>query len=254
MTRKVKQHRQSSRRKQRGPSRLRGATNDWRLDRIHDSTAVAGPDIVSASVDEVLLAMERAPRGDDWEAVRPLVIPMIPRVRPLPPGSVEGLRVLLPPGLHVGFGVDIGPACLSVTPRQLDILGISEAELVTSALGNLMARAAQIEPRSVVRQSVDGMPVVALQTGLHVGSTLVLVPDEIGRVVGREPRLFVAPMRDVLLGFPVAADAEVIGLLYEEIASQDPNCLPPIAFRFDGEQIRTASLAAEVPASRRLLA
>lgn len=125
---------------------------------------------------------------------------------------------------------------------------------MTSALGNLMARAAQIEPRSVVRQSVDGMPVVALQTGRHVGLTLVLVPDEIGRVFGREPRLFVAPMRDVLLGFPVDADPEVIGLLYEEIASQDPNCLPPIAFRFDGEQIRTASLAAEVPASRRLLA
>lgn len=254
MARKSKQQRRSSRLDKRGAGGGRRTTNDWRIGRVQQSTAPLGPDIVTASWDEVLQAIERAPRGDDWASVRDLVIPVVPRVRPHPPGTPPALRVLLPPGIHVGFGVDIGPAFMAVSAKQLKVLGITEAELVTQALGNLGSRAARVQPESVVRQSVDGTPVVALQTGASIGSTLVLVPDEIGRIFGPEPRLFITPMRDVLLGFPADADPWVAALLYEEIANQDPNCLPPIAFRFDGERIATASLAAEPPASRRLLA
>ena len=125
---------------------------------------------------------------------------------------------------------------------------------MSRALVNLERRAVQVEPGAVVRERVDATPVVGLQTGLSIASALVLVPDQIGRIFGHDPRLFVAPMRDVLLGFPVDANPDIAVSLYEEIASQDPNCLGPVAFSYDGERVTTASLSANPPAIRRLLA
>jgi hypothetical protein len=231
-----------------------GAPHDWRFDRISYSTLPAGPDVVTAGLDEVAQAIERAPRGDDWPSVSKLVIPVIPRVRPQPPGAPPAFRVLLPPGVHVGFGIDIGPAFMAISPPQVELLGISGADLVSQAITNLSARAAQVDSRAIVRQAVDGTPVVALQTGLSIASALILIPEQLARIFGPEPRLFVSPMRDVLLGFPVDVDPWLAGSLYEDIASQDPNCLAPIAYRFEGTTITIAMIGAEAPATRRLLA
>jgi hypothetical protein len=92
---------------------------------------------------------------------------------------------------------------------------------------------------------------VGLQTGRSVGSTLVLVPDQLARLFGRTPRLFLAPMRDLLLGLPDDVDPEIGSWLFEDFASQDPNCLAPIGFRFDGERVVTASLGPSLPAVAR---
>jgi hypothetical protein len=229
----------------------------WHIASVHESAMPVGPDIVLPDMADVVRAIERAPRGDDWSSVSKLVIPVFPRVRPLPDGSPESLRVLLPPGVLVGFAVDIGPAFLNVSREQLTILGVAEADLVGQALANLLARAQQVEPASVVHETLQGLPLVGLQTGLSVGSTLVLVPDQLARLFGPTPRLFMAPMRDVLLGLPDDADPELVAWLFDDFASQDPNALPPIGFRFDGARVATASLgplAAAVATARQRLA
>jgi hypothetical protein len=223
---------------------------------LHPSDAPIGPDIVVPDMADVLRAIERAPRGDDWPSVRELVVPVLPRVRPHPEGSPPPLQVLLPPGLLVGFGVDIGPAFLAVSREQLGILGISEAELVGQALANLIARAEQVEPGTVIHESFLGQPIVGLQTGRSIASTLVLVPDQLARLFGPVPRLFIAPMRDVLFGFPDDVDLEIPATLFVDIASQDPNALPSHIFRFDGSTVVTGSPVASPPAAsaRRRLA
>jgi hypothetical protein len=215
----------------------------------------AGPNVSVPAMADVIRAIERAPQVDDWPSVSKLVIPVFPRVRALPDGSPEPLRVLLPPGVVVGFGVDIGPAFMAVSREQLRLLGVSEGDLVGQALANLLARAEQVEPTSVVHESFHGLPLVGLQTGHSIGSTLVLVPDQLARLFGRMPRLFMAPMRDVLLGLPDDVDPEIAAWLFEDFASQDPNGLAPIGYRFDGERVVTASLAAPAaPAARQRLA
>lgn len=234
-----------------GRSRKVGPFDDVR---IHRSSSTLGPDIVTADFEDVMTAIEAAPRGDDWQAVGAAVIPVLPRVRPQPPGFPAPLRTIVPPGIAVGFGVDIGPAFLAVSRDQLASLGITELELVTRGLANLAARAEQVEPAEVIRQNVDGVAVMALQTGRSIGSTLVLVPDQLARIFGPEPRLFIAPMRDVIFGFPPDVDPSIVGELYEMIASQDPNCLPPTGYRFDGRSVSIVAIDAEPPLPQRLLA
>jgi hypothetical protein len=225
-----------------GPRRSPRRYDGWQVARVDVADAPVGPDVATPALTDVLAAFESAPRADDWSAVSKLVIPVIPRVRPHPAGYPTALRTIVPPGVVVGFGVDIGPAFMAVSAEQLALLKITEAELVTQALANLLARAEQIGPSSIVHGAIDGVPVAALQSGLAVGSTLVLVPDQLGRLFGTEPRLFVAPMRDLIIGLPVDVEPDLAAWIFEEFASQDPNCLAPVAYSFDGLAITTGLL------------
>jgi hypothetical protein len=73
-----------------------------------------------------------------------------------------------------------------------------------------------------------------LQTGLGIGSTLVLVPHELARIFGAEPR-------DVLVGIP-PGQLDIAAELYAGLASADPNCLQPRVYRFDGETVQVGTL------------
>jgi hypothetical protein len=223
----------------------------WQVHRIDESEAPIGPDVRTPDFADVLAAIEGAPRGDDWPAIRELVIPIIPRVRALPAGYPDPLRRLVPPGILVGVGIDLGPAIATIAAHQCEVLGIGESELIAQSLVNLVARAEEVPAAAVLRDDVDGVPVAALQTGRSIGSTLVLAPDQLRRLFGPEPALYVAPMRDLLLGLPADVGLELASWLYSEFAGQDPNHLPPTGFRFDGERVTTASLggpAASLPA------
>jgi hypothetical protein len=216
------------------------------------SSTPVGPDIVTPDLATVLAALQDAPQLDDWEAVGKLVIPVMPRVRPLPPGSPAPLRILLPPGIAVGFGIDVGPAFMTITASELDALGITQADLVARALANLLDRAERVDPAWIVHEP-SGSGIAGLQTGLSIASVLVLVPEHLARLFGTEPRLLVAPMRDAI--FAVREDDQALAaLLYEELATQDPNCLAPIAYQFDGRNVAVAPLDAQPPLARRLFA
>lgn len=189
-----------------------------------------GPDIVVPSMDDVLAAMAALPEQLDWAKLGPDVLPVLPRMRPLPPGSPEPVQVVVPPGIPVRFGVDTGPMFLSVHQGMLDGWGMGPADLLAVALDNLRRRAAEVGPRDVVAQRVGGVTVRALQSGTSSGSALVLMPDELVRLFGTEDQLFVAPMRDLLMAMPLDADRSLAYDLYDVFASQDPSCLPPMAF------------------------
>ena len=75
-----------------------------------------GPDVVTPSLEEVVAALETVPQELTWEQIAPEVVPLFQRVRPYHPEMPEQLRVVVPPGLTVSFGVDIGPAFITVSP------------------------------------------------------------------------------------------------------------------------------------------
>ena len=77
-------------------------------------TQELGNGMVQATPEAVFRAMGGLPPDLDWEALAPSVIPILPRRRPVPPMAGEPFRVTLPPGIPIGFGIDIGPAFLVV--------------------------------------------------------------------------------------------------------------------------------------------
>ena len=215
----------------------------WQVQRIDRSDAAVGPDVGVPDLEDVLRAIEGAPRADDWEALRRIVLPVFPRVRAHPADIPAPVTTILPPGVLVGFGADIGPAYLTISEPQLELLGVGKVDLVAQALANLETRAAALDGASITHGAIADVPVAVLQSGAAIGSTLVLAPNQLSRLFGPAPMLFVAPMRDLLIGFPSDVDIDLAAWVFEEIASQDPNCLAPVAYSFDGERLTTARLS-----------
>jgi len=227
-------------RDKRRAKRRRKAGKDYR-------TVDLGNGIEQATPDAVLRAMGGLPPDLEWDVMEPNIIPILPRRRPMPPQAGEPFRVTLPPGIPTGFGIDIGPAFLVVGETLLGTWPVGPAELVAAALDNLRARVHGLRPRDLHRDTIDGVPVRLLQSGLGCASTLVLIPDELRRIFGPEPQLFLAPMRDLLLSLPADTDRGLAGWLNDEFAEMDPNGLALGAFLLDGEDLHYESLRPPLP-------
>ena len=189
-----------------------------------------GPNVVSASLEEVLAALETMPQELTWESIAPEVVPLFQRVRPYHESMPEQLRVVVPPGLSVGFGVDIGPAFITISPEMAADWGVPPDEILGRAVANLERRMAAVRPRDVHDGTVGDVPVRILQSPTGSASTYVLAPGALGRILGPHRQLVLAPMRNLLISLPVTADREFAAWLFDEFASQDPNCLAPAAF------------------------
>ncbi len=208
----------------------------------HYRTIDLGNGMEQASPEAVLRAVGGLPPDLDWPTLAPNVIPILPRRRPMPPGTGDPYRVTLPPGIPTGFGIDIGPAFLVVGVTLLETWRIGPADLVATALDNVRNRVRSIRPRDLLRDSVDGVPVRILQSGVGCASTLVLLPDEVERIFGSRPQTLIAPMRELLVSLPADVDRGFLGWLNEEFAVMDPNGLALDAFVLDDGRLRYEAL------------
>jgi len=196
-----------------------------------------GPEMVTASPEAVLAALEQFDPDLSWQAARPTVIPMLPRRRPYPFPVGDRVTVTLPPGIDVGFGLDLGPAVAFVGGRQLAGWGVDRAALVAAALDNVRRLAQGIRPSLVVRSTVDDVPMRIVQTGKGIASALLLAPDALPSLIGIGPHLLLAPMRDVLIALPSDVDPAFAAWLAVELAAMDPNCLHHGLFRHEGGRV-----------------
>ena len=201
-----------------------------------------GGGIAQATPEAVFRAMGGLPPDLDWPVLAPSVIPILPRRRPMPLPAGEPFRVTLPPGIPTGFGVDIGPAFLVVGASLLASWPIGAADLVATGLGNLRDRMHSVRPRDLLQQSIDGVPVRVLQSGVGCASALVLIPDELERIFGGGPQCLIAPMRDLLISLPADADRAFVGWLNDEFSEMDPNGLALDAFAFESGDLRYEAL------------
>ena len=127
--------------------------------------------------------------------------------------------------MTVGFGIDLGPASVRVSRALLETWQIGVDELTAAALANLRQRAFAPWLPPLVREPIAGHATIAFQSEDGWASTLLLAPDALEHVMGVEPRLFIAPMRDLLLGLPPDVDPELACWLTEEFEALDPNAL-----------------------------
>ena len=166
--------------------------------------------------DRVLSAAASLDLDAPWPDIASLVLPILRRVRhPYPPEAAP-MHVFVPPGVWTGFGIDFGPAFTHVTARQIERWGIDHATLLGTSLENLRALTA-VEPPRVERIHPDGVETVAIQ-GQGWGSSLILVPEVLRPILGDEPRLLLAPVRNTLVALPEDVDPDFAFRMWEAIA------------------------------------
>jgi hypothetical protein len=123
---------------------------------------------------------------------------------------------------------------------------VDPADIVATGLDNLRRRMRSIRPRDLHHDTLAGVPVRILQSGVGCASALVLVPDELERIFGPERHCLIAPMRDLLISMPADTDRELVGWLNEEFATMDPNGLALDAFVLEDGTLRYEALTANL--------
>jgi hypothetical protein len=168
----------------------------------------------------------------DWDSARPIVLPLLAR-RSAPIAQARAVTVTLDPGLRVGFGVDLGPMFLHVTDDVLARWNADLGEVTRRAIANLRERSAGLRPGAATNARVGMTRLAALQSPEGWASSLLLAPDLLPRWFGSEPRVYVAPSRNMLVALPATTDGRLARWLRDGIAAQLPDALdvPPLRGR-----------------------
>jgi len=182
-------------------------------------------------------------RGLAWDDVADDILPIFERARPFGYEVEPPAHAIVPPGVTVGFGVDLGLAFARVAAAHLEAWPVDLADVAERALKNLRRRARRARDYDLVREPVGGVPTVAFQSRDGWASTVILVPEAIERLFGSAPALFVAPSRDLLVGLPVDVDPGFATWLTEEFEATDPNALRLEAFEWRDGTVRCRPLA-----------
>lgn len=160
-----------------------------------------------------------------WDEVADDILPVFERARPFAYEIEPPVHAVVPPGVTIGFGIDLGLAFARVPATQLEAWPVDLEGLTAQALRNLRQRARDATAFDLVRERIGRVPTVVFQSRDGWASTAILVPDAIDRLFGPRPALFIAPSRDLLVGLPVDVDMAFATWLAEEFEADDPNAL-----------------------------
>jgi hypothetical protein len=187
--------------------------------------------VAVADVAEVMAAIEAVDLEAPWEEAAPHLRLALPRRRPFPPGTGDLPSQIYVPGIRAVLGLDIGPAMLFVRREQLASWGVSADHAFQRALVNVRQRVNHRRQFALVHERICGESTIAFQSREGWASTLLLLPDELSRILGERDGLIVAPMRDLVIWLPLDTDPALALFILEEFAAEDPNALdlPPYA-------------------------
>ncbi|MEA2653993.1 MAG: hypothetical protein QOI37_1220 [Chloroflexota bacterium] len=178
----------------------------------------------------------------DWDEVADDILPVFERARPFAYEIEPPAQALVPPGVTVGFGIDLGLAFARVAASQLEDWPVDLEALTRRALRNLRQRARDATDYDLVGEPIGGVPTTVFQSRDGWASTAILVPNAIERLFGPRPRLFIAPSRDLLIGLPVDVDVAFATWLAEEFEAHDPNALRLEGFEWRDRTVRCRPL------------
>ena len=181
--------------------------------------------VTTADVAEVMAAIEAVDLGAPWDEVAPNLRLALPRRRPLPPGTDDLPSQIYEPGIRATLGLDIGPAMLFVGQAQLEGWRVTADHAFARALSNVKDRVRRRRQFALIHERICGESTVAFQSREGWASSLLLLPQELCRVLGQRDGLLVAPMRDLVMLLPLEADPLLAHLILEEFAEADMNAL-----------------------------
>jgi hypothetical protein len=195
-----------------------------------------GNGIVGPSREQVRAAMESLSDELSWDDLADQLRPVFVRRRPLPPGVERPLTMMLPPGVEVALGVDIGPAFMYVGRGMLDSWSVAFDYAFERAMDNLRNEVTAERYLEMQYETLEDVPFWWYQSSGGLASGLLLLEKELTLRYGPDPRLLVAPMRNLLLAAPFDADRELVMWLRDEISHEDPNGLDlPVFALLDGK-------------------
>ena len=181
--------------------------------------------VVTPSRDDVWRAIESLPPDLAWDDVREGLRPVFVRRRPLPPGMDRPVSFPTGIGVNVALGIDIGPAFVYVGAEMLEAWPVTSNQAFEMALANLRHAAQAERAYELEYGSVGDVPMWWYQSRHGLASGLLLLQDELVRRFGDEPRLLIAPMRNLLIAAPIDADREIVELVRDDVSQEDPNGL-----------------------------
>ena len=166
------------------------------------------PMVETASVTDVLAAIGSVDLQAPWEEVAPNLRVALPRRRDLPVPLDELPRHVYPPGIETVLGLDIGPAMLFVPHEQLATWEVSADEAFERALDNVREQVGARSQFALAHERIADVPTLAFQSRDGWASQLLLLPDELVRVMGDRNGLILAPMRDLIISLPLDVERE----------------------------------------------
>ena len=204
-----------------------------------------------APVEEVLAAIESVDLAAPWSDVAPGLRLVLPRRRPMPPGTGSLPVRRYPVGIWAGLGLDIGPAMLFVGVEQLDTWGVSEDDAFDRAEANVDERIRSRRHWTLISEPIGSVPTTAFQSREGWASSLVLMPEVLCRILGERSGRILAPMRDLVLWMPLDTDIDFARWVMDEMAQADVNALDvPVLTLVDGQFAQSGAPPAPAPGGR----
>lgn len=198
---------------------------------------------IGGTMDPELLRSIRAATRDldptaPWPTHADRLVPMIKRVwQPFPP-DFEPLAIDVPPGIPVGFGLDIGPAMHVLDRSYGERWGVDRATLLATSLANLQ-RLVRSEPPVIQRFDDELAGDCVSIAGQGWGSALLLLPDVLQRILGDESRVLLAPVRNHLVALTMDVTIETCSTVWAALADGAHDELDvPLYFWEDGQVLR----------------
>lgn len=171
------------------------------------------------------------PKPVPWAWAEPRLIPLLAGPYFDPPGEPL-IRSVLPPGIAVTFGIDLGSGILPFVDAPVaERWECTPEQICHSAVTNLARRAARIEPGSVKTGTLSGHLIRLLDTPVGWSSSMLLSPSDLIRLFGAQDQLFLAAGHGTLISMAMDVPSHVArGLVFEyESKELYPLLLDPFA-------------------------
>jgi hypothetical protein len=166
--------------------------------------------------------LRRIPDQPSWEWVRQRVVPVIELAKPTSSPNEPKATVTGPFGLRVGFGIDVDPILVRIPTSLVRRWKILDFTLEQAALDNLRAQARRLGSGDIEQFEERGTIVRMLGSPPANATSLVLIPDELQRILGPAPQILVTVSRALLVSLPVTTSFEMVWDFMSAIIALDP--------------------------------
>lgn len=164
-------------------------------------------------------ALQRIPRGMPWTWAALRVMPAVrgERIQVMDDLELEELgfapassfpAVHLPPGVDVTFAVEVEVLNVNVDQRQFDAWEMTPEQVLPAAMANLRRTVGTWDGKAYDDRH-EGVSIRMLEGWPPWASSLVLLPDELKRILGDEDQLLIAPYQCNLISLPVDVDRDL---------------------------------------------
>lgn len=190
-------------------------------------------------------AMRRMPADPPWEWARQRVLPVIELPEPTSSLGDPHVTVSGPFGMRIGFGIDLRDVLVRVPESLAARWNVMHYAVEEAALGNLRLLAADLGPADVQEMTHEGIVVRTLTVPPGNATSLILIPDELQRLLGPDRATLVTVSRGLLLALPADATLEAVWDYMAVITHLDPNPLQEGPFMLEDGHLGDWNIAAE---------